>query len=320
MNEMTLKIVSILVISIFGVGCGRAQGPSDSAIHDWRVTVKVVDEQNAPVTNATVKIAWHIAPPPDENITMTNVTGHTTDEGLFAVSQRSGSIEVLCGAEKGAYYPAGRAHEFHKFKENDPLKWNPTITVLLRKIGKPIPMYAKSLNTHVPALDKTVGFDLLAGDWVAPYGKGTQPDILFTGQLIKRDDGESDSTLTVGFPNSGDGIQAFTLSELEMTSSLRSPHEAPTDGYQPHWVQTDNRKPGKPIESNRDSNRNYFLRVRTVLDENGHVKSALYGKIYGDFMQFRYYLNPTPNDRNVEFDPSRNLLKGLGEEQVVNMP
>ena len=25
-------------------------------------------------------------------------------------------------------------------------------------------------------------------------------------------------------------------------------------------------------------------------------------------MHFRYYLNPTPNDRNVEFDPSKNLL------------
>ena len=55
---------------------------------------------------------------------------------------------------------------------------------------------------------------------------------------------------------------------------------------------------------------NYFFRVRTVLDEHGNVKSALYGKIYGDFMQFTYYLNPTPNDHNIEFDPPRNLLGG----------
>jgi hypothetical protein len=317
--KMTLKIVLGLAITMFGVDCGRAQTPSASAIPEWRVTVKVVDEQDAPVTNATVKVAWHIPPPADAHIAMTNVTGRTGGNGIFAVSQRSGSIEVLCGAEKVGYYSAGRTHEFQKFKESDPDKWNPTIRVLLKKIGTPIPMYAKSLNTHVPALDKAVGFDLMAGDWVSPYGKGIHPDFLFTGHLDKRDDGESDFTLTVGFPNPGDGIQVFTLSEFEMTSSLRSPHEAPPTGYQPHWIQTDNRKPGKPVETDRDPNRNYFFRVRTVLDENGNVKTALYGKIYGDFMQFRYYLNPTPNDRNVEFDPAQNLLKGAAGE-VVNMP
>jgi hypothetical protein len=53
---------------------------------------------------------------------------------------------------------------------------------------------------------------------------------------------------------------------------------------------------------------------------NGTVKSALYGKIYGDFMQFRYYLNPTPNDRNIEFDPKQNLLKNLSQLEQVSAP
>ena len=66
--------------------------------------------------------------------------------------------------------------------------------------------------------------------------------------------------------------------------------------------------------------RNYFFRVRTLLDEHGNVKSALYGKIYGDFMQFAYYLNPTPNDRNVEFDPKQNLLHGLKPTEEVTAP
>lgn len=181
-------------------------------------------------------------------------------------------------------------------------------------------MYAKRLNTHVPALDKPVGFDLTAGDWVGPYGNGAHSDILFTGHFDKRGDGESDFTLTVSFPNPGDGIQEFTVPDAEKASALRSPHEAPADGYQSQWVQTDNRKPGKSIETNRDPNRNYFFRVRTVLDENGNVKSALYGKIYGDFMEFSYYLDPTPNDRNVEFDPSRNLLNGLPFLAQVKAP
>ncbi len=28
-------------------------------------------------------------------------------------------------------------------------------------------------------------------------------------------------------------------------------------------------------------------------------------------MRFSYYLNPTPNDRNLEFDPEQNLFKKL---------
>jgi hypothetical protein len=181
-------------------------------------------------------------------------------------------------------------------------------------------MYAKKLNTHVPALDKPVGFDLMAGDWVAPYGKGANADILFVGHFDKHVDGESDFTLTVSFPNSDDGIQEFTEPDAEIGSFLRSSHEAPPDGYQSHWVQADDRKPGKPIETNRASNHNYYFRVRTVLDSQGNILSTHYGKIYGDFMEFTYYLNPTPNDRNVEFDPNKDLLSGLPFDARVRLP
>jgi hypothetical protein len=73
-------------------------------------------------------------------------------------------------------------------------------------------------------------------------------------------------------------------------------------------------------EEMNDPNRDYYFRVRTALDPNGDVKSALYGKIYGDFMQFTYYLNPTPNSRNIEFDPNQNLLGGLQSFEGVSAP
>jgi hypothetical protein len=64
---------------------------------------------------------------------------------------------------------------------------------------------------------------------------------------------------------------------------------------------------------------NYFFRVRTVRDQSGKIISAHYGKIYGDFffgcsasyIDYTYYLNPTPNDRNVEFKPGSNLFTDL---------
>ena len=78
-------------------------------------------------------------------------------------------------------------------------------------------------------------------------------------------------------------------------------------------------------------NRNYFLRVRSVLDSQGKVVSALYGKIDGDIrfspirsktcsLMFTYYLNPTANERNLEFDVQRNLLINLKDGEQVNAP
>jgi len=43
-------------------------------------------------------------------------------------------------------------------------------------------------------------------------------------------------------------------------------------------------------------------------------------ELYGDFTQFAYYLNPTPIDRNIEFDPKQNLLQGLQSFEQVRQP
>jgi hypothetical protein len=60
----------------------------------------------------------------------------------------------------------------------------------------------------------------------------------------------------------------------------------------------------------------YFLRTRVRLDRDGNIASANYAKIMGDFLvatkggqvAFTYDFNPLPNDRNLEFDPKKNLF------------
>jgi hypothetical protein len=49
------------------------------------------------------------------------------------------------------------------------------------------------------------------------------------------------------------------------------------------------------------------------LDDKGNVKSACYGKIYGDFEEVVLtYLNPQQNSRDLEFDMKNNLnSKGI---------
>lgn len=223
----------------------------------------------------------------------------------------------MFGASKEGYYSNGRDHEFAKIRDGDPAKWNPSTTLLLKKIKQPVDMYAKQVNLGLPTRDKAVGFDLAVGDWVAPHGKGVTVDVLFNGHVEKKGP-DSDYTLVVSFPSPGDGIQEFVRSEAEFGSSLGSPQMAPLEGYASQWVQTDFRSPGKPIRTNRDEKRIYLLRVRTILDEQGKVKSAQYAKVYGDFMQFSYYLNPTPNSRSLEFN--RGLIKGLKSFENVSKP
>ncbi len=275
-----------------------------------------------------MSVQYTLPPPPgrnpEEGGDWRQVKGLTDDKGMFTASHTDSSWTLGIVVEKTGYYTTHIGHDLYvpeQFEDKTVVaSRNPTLTLVLKKVGKPIAMYARRLNTHVPALDKPVGFDFMAGDWIAPYGKGVNADMLFTGHFDKHTDGESDFALTVSFPKAGDGIQEFSVRDADGVSGLRSTHEAPADGYQPQWVQTDNRKPGEPVETNRDPKRNYYFRVRTVLDANGSVKSALYGKIYGDFMEFSYYLNPTPNDRNVEFDPKQNLLCGLESSEGVSAP
>ena len=152
------------------------------------------------------------------------------------------------------------------------------------------------------------------GDWVVPYGKGSNSDIIFTEEFNKQSITDFYYKLTISFQNAGDGILEYTVPEVEKGSGLRSPHDAPLDGYQSKLIKENYHHPGeagKPYDF--DENRIYLFRV--TLPDGPH-----YGKIYGDFMQFSYYLNPTPNDRNIEFDPKHNLFKLNRRELNVTSP
>ncbi len=73
-----------------------------------------------------------------------------------------------------------------------------------------------------------------------------------------------------------------------------------------------------------DPDRCYYFRIRSRYDERGKPVSFHYGKIYGDFkvgcwlregscsVEFLYYLNPTPLDRNLEWDMRNNLYPNPG--------
>ena len=105
------------------------------------------------------------------------------------------------------------------------------------------------------------------------------------------------------------------------------PATASENGYVANLVKRVAQEQDKPASSSIEEDANYFFRVRTKKDEAGRIISAVYGKIYGDFsgfeygkLTFMYYLNLTPNDRNVEFDPTKNLFENLSSLEEVRVP
>ena len=306
-----MKLLS-LTLALLNSGCAFAQTSKK-----WSVSLKVADEENQPVAGADVKILYTLPAKPGQ--TTFDQLGHgkieklTGIDGLFGVESSQGigpSMGLGIQVQKEKFYPSYLHHRLYRSDQFD----EQTVTannnwgtiIVLKKIGKPIPMYAKQIvSLRVPELNRAIGYDLMIGDWVGTYGKGISADLFLTEMHTN-----SEYILSISFPKSGDGIQEFTVPETEKGSGFRSAHEAPDSGYQQEIAQTKATNP----------NRNFYFRVRTKIDDRGNIVSTHYGKIYGDLAQFTYYFNPTINDRNVEFNPKLNLIKNLKLFEEVKQP
>lgn len=258
------------------------------------VTLHVADEDGISMVNATAGASFY-GVNDSTGDTQTNwAHGFTDSNGKITVSGKTQQRYSYGAKQSGYYDTTGLRYYSKRMEDGKWLPWNPTLEVVLKKIVKPVPMYARVVNTTIPAMDKQVGFDLMAYDWLPPYGKGSTADFLF---MV--DSKAKPNTLHISFSNKGDGIQLVDSSPRYQGSLLRSPRLAPEDGYKSEWTKTDN-----------NSDRVYIFRVRTVLNAKGEVVEAMYGKIYGDFFSFTYYLNPDKT-RNLEYDKSKNLAKSL---------
>lgn len=287
MNMKSRVFLVLALLSALSANCiyGQMNQPLE-----WSVTVKVVDDSGGPVTGADTWVSYGISPVANQTNDWDKIEGLTDADGEFAASHSdTHSMSLGIHVRKSGYYPTDVVYELGAIFSRE--KWNPTLTLVLKKILHPIPMYAKRIIGAPAVLNQPLGYDLIAGDWVAPFGKGTNTDIIFT---VRKTDNDTEFTIT--FPNRDDGIQEFHVPfKITEGSALRSPYEAPEDGYQSQLTRKSN---------DYDESRCYFFRVRTASNTR-----ALYGKIYGDPMSLCYYLNPEPNSRNVEFDPKKNLIK-----------
>jgi len=320
-----MKKLICLSFIVLTTNCVFAQTNAEE--HQWRVTLKVVDEGGNPVAGANAGVGYYTY-----DSQPARIDGITDTNGIFtalhsAVPSISG-LDLGFRVEKQGHYTTWIKYDLGAGYDSD--KWNTIQTLILKKVVHPIPMYARRAQIEVPVLDKQIGFDLEKYDWIAPYGIGEYSDIVFEAhrRWVSRHD--FDATVKISFPNSGDGLLAVSVPPVQGSTGPKVPVSTPLNSYVPELqIGLGN----TPIGGWKDDNKNgnYYFRVRTFLDSNGNVKSTLYGKIYGGFtldpinskttfILFTYYLNPTPNDQNVEFDPNRNLFQGLPFIERVKEP
>ena len=292
----------------------------------------MVDDEGRPISGARAGIGIGV-------VTSVGVEGKSDAQGIF-VGQVTGWGGLGYGADKPGYYDFHAGLDVRNVRRGPLYRWepwNPTVIATLRPILNPVPMYVRYVGMKIPSLMTKYGFDLEMGDYVGPHGRGAKPDVYFTIKYWMERDGEKEipiTSLKIEFPNEGDGI----LGHLEDTSggakgsNFKLPRFAPESGYQGTWIEVYGGV-GPKATWQRNTMQNYIFRVRTRLDENGQVKSALYGKIRGYFtyqyrpdqssdLFFTYYLNPD-GTRNLEFDPSRNLFKGrkyILDRDLVGVP
>ena len=297
-------------------------------------SVRVLNEDGAPLSNMVVQAGFYSSswfgsgaePPP------ALVRRRTDTNGICSFRGRCLG-KVGFGVLSSDYYDQGETLRFTEAKGLHFEPWNQMHEIKIRKILHPIPMYAKRLwDEFIPAYGAPLGYELMKGDWLPPHGRGETADFVFQldcqfGRLRPEDKVQLfESTLTLTFSNDGDGIQEADNTQWP-GSVFRLPRYAPEDGYASNWFfKSFENEQGHSYSQDKE----YFFRVRTKKDAEGRIVSALYGKIRGPLdcvvrksgtrLRMIHYLNPTPNDRNMEFDPQRNLLTDITPFEAVSEP
>ena len=292
-----------------------------------KITLKIVDETGKPINGARVAIGFNSISKIKGGSKDIIIKGTTDKNGFFsAAADTTGHIGYEAKID-GWYGSEGEyRYQSDKYDSGKWQPWNPEIKVVMRKIEKPVPMYARATYNMTPILEipvsgKEVGFDLMEADWVSPYGKGKHPDMFFRleRRFVSNDD--FDGTLTITFPNKFDGIQVVKESP-KGGSMFKLPRYAPEEGYQNKLVRTYSKRGPGTVKISTEEDNNYIFRVLSE-EKDGKLLRAMYGKITGDIgfglMQhktasilFKYFLNPDYT-RNLEY--GGNLLK-LPEREI----
>lgn len=301
-----------------------------SACGEVKSKITVVGEGGNPIQGAEVLFSY-VNFKNEENRTV------KTNENGIAESTGNAELRVNLRVSKEGYYETrydkSQGTSLGKNENHD-------FNVVLRKIEHPVALHVKKVRTKIPQFGTSSGFDFEIGDWVSPHGSGERTDVLFTVSEITSKKNEYGGLLKVSFPQTEEGILKIDPKEgFIFTSEMKMPNEASEGEYQKFLE----RMEFSYHDESHDRKCGYFLKVRQTGNEKDE-ETFNYAKLNTDFkfhmgggkyireawrknspteygmLEFTYYFNPTPNDRNLEFDPEKNLFKNLPHSEQVREP
>ena len=286
-----------------------------------KVVFRVIDDCGHPVSNALVKAGFYL-----NGKAGNSVNDYTGLDGLL-VAERKSVGEINYWINRAGYYETSGRFNFER-NGVEGGRWQPygmTNTVILKRIVNPVSMYAFDYmagHTMIPMVSEPLGFDLMAGDWIPPYGDGKVPD--FDVTYLRDGEGREYSNLEL-ILSTRDPFAGFVKIKSDNYSAFKSPHHADKNAVYEREIRFSFKKQpyGKGghryVDGQMTADECIILRTRTRLDRDGRLAGAHYGKIYGPMyfgvarnapgsVKMLHYFNPTENDTNLEYDPGRNLL------------
>jgi hypothetical protein len=291
------------------------------------VKVTVAGDDKKPIEEAKVMVGFIAYQFEKDNVS----EGMTDENGVFEASGNP-PLRMMVRINKEGYYETEK-DRLSKERDHD-------LSLILREKKNPIPLIARKVREKIPGIGKEYGYDFEIGDWVTPFGKGKQTDLILKVSIIENQEKEIGGQLELTFPDENEGVAIIDekngylpLSDMKMPNlailnSYQTNIERIEFGYQNH---------NKPI------NTSYFFRTRQKINEDGeqtyHYTKFLDGISFtmggGRFLKepsrskypveygaidFIYYFNPHRNDRNLEFDTSENIVKALKTWDQINEP
>lgn len=226
--------------------------------------------------------------------------------GVFTFSYPlEAGLQSSVSVFKVGYYPATADLPLKALPETYNLsvslkpKRKPISLIAFNWCGEDVKLAYKE-NKHIKQ------YDCLKADWLPPDGEGLKADMEFSLQRYRKGT-KTYAWFSIRFTNPYDGfeeVREYYADRMRIREAPTTPNlqnqldfiEELHDGFPTHFPQL----------------KNYAFRVRTQRTPSGELLSAYYGKLYNAFTfnyvkdywacDFEYYLNPTPNDRNLEYN------------------
>jgi len=268
--------------------------------YDWKIPIrfygKIIDQFDAPVVGANVELMWNdlsVKGPSERNLT-SDANGRFFLEGV-----KGKGINVKIS--KDGYYDVSgkenqRSFEFaspaeQTFYEPDPT--NPA-TFLMRKKGESQPLIVKNIELKLSGQGTTGTVDLLTGK-ISPSGGQLQVTVW-------------KPTITTEQINVGKVFPYDWRIQIKIDDGGLVEHkdvfafEAPESGYVPEYIAQLHVTNGASADVTVDKLFYFYF-----------GKPQKYGRMHlrtdGDRSRVAidYWLNPTPGNRNLEFDPAKTV-------------